>query len=325
MYLDRLPVGEVEAYLKQFESVTIVTHLNPDADTIGTGLGLYNLLKRARTHRVEIVNLSAELPTYLDFLPGFQRIKRRMEFEESLIIACDCGSLKRLGISIEGRAVLNIDHHRSNERYGDINVVVPEAASASMVAYRLFEQIFPIDAQTATCFYTALLSDTRYFTTASVNTTVFGVAEALVGLGADPAMVSYHFTQRRSLASLRILHRALGHLRLHLDAQVATMWVDRADIQATGARMPDMEGIVDYGRSLATVEIGIFVIEDSNGVRVSLRSKMVDVAALAAHFGGGGHTLAAGFVLEVGSVTQTIEDLLAQIKRLGLLDETQKR
>ena len=318
------PTKALSDYLARFDTVTILTHINPDADTLGTGLGIYNLLKTERNRRVEIVNVSADLPNYLDFLPGFERIKKQADFEESLIISCDCGSAARLGVDISGRTVVNIDHHKSNEMYGTLNVVVPGAASASQVAYRLFEKITPISKEAATCFYAALFSDTRYFTTASVNEEVFDVAKALVDLGAKPNEVAYNFTQRRSLASLRILQKALEHLRLHLDAQVASMTVSKQDIKAAGARIPDMEGVVDYARSLATVEIGIFAMELEDGIRVSLRSKHVDVSELAKAFGGGGHALAAGFTLEQCKIDEIMDTILEKIKELGILNEAKK-
>jgi len=313
------PAKILSDYLARFDAVTILTHINPDADTLGTGLGIYNLLKTEQNRRVEIVNVSADLPNYLDFLPGFGRIKRHADFKESLIISCDCGSATRLGVDISGRTVVNIDHHKSNEMYGTLNVVIPSAASASQVAYGLFEKIMPINKEAATCFYAALLSDTRYFTTASVNEEVFSVAKALVDQGAKPNDVAYHFTQRRSLASLRILQKALEHLRLHLDAQVASMAVSKQDIKAAGARITDMEGIVDYARSLATVEIGIFAMEFENEIRVSLRSKHVDVSELAKLFGGGGHMLAAGFTVTQCRIDNIIDTILEQIEVLGII------
>jgi len=316
------PAKALTDYLTRFEAVTILTHINPDADTLGTGLGIYNLLKTDRNKHVEIVNVSKDLPNYLDFLPGFGKIKKHADFEESMIISCDCGSAARLGVDINGRTVVNIDHHQSNEMYGELNVVVPDAASASQVAYRLFEQIMPINEEAAICFYAALFSDTRYFTTSSVNEEVFAVAKALVDLGAKPNEVAYNFTQRRSLASVRILQKALEHLHLHLDAKVATMFVTKQDILSAGARIPDMEGIVDYARSLATVEIGIFAMELGDGVRVSLRSKLADVSKLAQIFGGGGHSHAAGFTLKQCKIDETMDTILGKIKELGLLNET---
>ena len=315
----RLHVEAVKEKLAKAKNITILTHLNPDADTIGTGLGIYNLLIKDKNKRVEIVNASNMLPKYLDFLPNFSKIKHNMDFEESLIISCDCGNIGRLGFDLENRDILNIDHHKSNDHYGQINVVIPEYAAAAQVAYKLFKELYTIDKNAAMCFYTALLSDTRYFTTNAVDHEVFDVAKELVDLGVDPADVAFNFTQRRSLSSVRILQKALGSLTLSCEARVATLYVTQEDIAATGATMPDMEGIVDYARSLVTVEVALFVIELKEGVRVSLRSKNVNVSALAEKFGGGGHTHAAGFTSSKRNLQETIAIILQTIKETGLI------
>jgi len=316
-----LLVEEVKEKLVSARAITILTHINPDADTLGTGLGIYTLCKKYLSARVEIVNISDTLPRYLDYLPFYQKIKHKMDFEESLIITCDCGSIDRLGVDISGREVINIDHHYSNEMYGTLNVVVPRYASASQVAYMLLKKIWPIDAQSATCFYTALLSDTRNFTTSSVDHEVFRVAAEMVSLGVDPSLVAFHLTQRRSLASLRILERALHSLQLYYEGKVAVMMITKEDIEASGASMPDMDGIVDHARSLAVVEIAILVIElKEGGVRISLRSKKANVSQLASEFGGGGHPVAAGFTLMQIKTQEIVDTILEKISILGLID-----
>ncbi len=313
------PYEEVKEKIENAESVTILSHLNPDADALGTALGIYSLLKKDKTKRVEVVNGSKSLPLHLDFLYGFDKIKYQMEYENSLIISCDCGSIDRLGFDLEGREILNIDHHRSNTQYGNINVVMPDYASSSQVAFELFKKLYTVDADTATCFYAALLSDTRYFTTISVNKEVFNVAQALVNAGAKPDKIAYNFTQRRPLSSFRILEKALGSLTLHAEAKVAALMVTREDIVASGATVPDMEGIVDYARSLVTVEVALFAMELDEGIRISLRSKSVDVSQVAFAFGGGGHKVAAGFTLTQCGLQESIDRVLEKIKELGLV------
>ncbi len=317
-----LPYQEVQQMIANARSVTILSHLNPDADALGTALGIYALLSQDRQKKVEIVNASKALPMHLDFLPNFKKIKHHMDHQDSLIISCDCGSVDRLGFDLSGRKIINIDHHQSNTLYGDVNVVIPAYASSSQVAYVLFKRLFEICSDAATCFYTALLSDTRYFTTSSVTEDVFEVAKQFVSLGAKPHEISRHFTQRRPLSSLRILEKALHSLTLHKDAKIATLKVSKEDIEATGASVPDMEGIVDYARSLATVEVALFAMELKEGIRISLRSKEADVSKVALAFGGGGHKVAAGFTLTGYSLQESIDIILNKIEQLGLIHET---
>ncbi len=313
------PYEEVKTKIQSAESITILSHLNPDADAIGTALGIYTLLKKDKTKRVEVVNASKVLPLHLDFLPGFDKIKHQIEYEKSLIISCDCGSIDRMGFDLEGRDILNIDHHRSSTRYGSINVIMADYASSSQVAFELFRKLYTIDEDAATCFYTALLSDTRFFTATSVNKEVFDVAYALVNAGAKPDVIAYHLTQRRPLSSLRILEKALNSLTLYKEAKIAVLMVTKEDIEATGATAPDMEGIVDYARSLATVEIAIFAMQLGEGIRISLRSKNVDVTQVASAFGGGGHKVAAGFTMKESGLEESIDIILEKITALELI------
>jgi len=325
MVIENLPYDEVKDKIERAGSVTILSHLNPDADTLATALGIYALLSVDRRLKVEVVNASKELPLYLDFLPNFKKIKHQMDYADSLILSCDCGSIDRLGFDLKGRDIINIDHHQSNTNYGSINIVIPQYASASQVAFALFKALYPVKADAATCFYTALLSDTRFFTTSSVNEEVFTVAKELVQLGALPDEIARYFTQRRPLSSLRILERALSSLSLYHEAKIATLMVTKEDISASGASVPDMEGVVDYARSLATVEIAMFAMELEKGIRISLRSKKVDVSKVAMAFGGGGHKVAAGFTLEEKrpqcGLQESIDTILEKIEELGLLNE----
>ena len=321
MILESLPYDEVKQKIESAHSITILSHLNPDADTLGTALGIYAVLSKDKSRKVEVVNASIALPQYLDFLPNFKKIKHHMNYADSLIISCDCGSIDRLGFDLEGREIINIDHHQSNTGYGSINVVIAEYASASQVAFALFQELYNVEADAATCFYAALLSDTRYFTTNSVNEEVFKTAKSLVKSGALPDEVAYHFTQRQSLSSLRLLEKALASLSLYHDATIATLMVTKDEIAQTGATIPDMEGIVDYGRSLATVKISLFAMELDNGIRISLRSEKVDVSKVAMAFGGGGHKVAAGFTLSQCGLQESIDRILKKIEELGLIDE----
>jgi len=316
----KLPYDEVKQMLDEASAVTILSHLNPDADTLGTALGIYALLVKDKSKRVEVVNASNALPQHLDFLPHFKKVKHKMDYNDSLIIACDCGSVDRLGFDLKGRHILNIDHHKSNTMYGDINVIVADYASASQVAYKLFKELFELGTDAATCFYTALLSDTRYFTTSSVNKEVFLVAQELLGFGVNPAQIAQNFTQRRPLSSLCILEKALSSLSLYDEAKIATLMVSKEDIQATGASVSDMEGVVDYAKSLVTVKVAIFAMELEHGIRVSLRSKGADVSKVAVAFGGGGHKTAAGFTLTQCGLQTSIDTILQKIYKLGILE-----
>ncbi len=307
---------ELKELIDSHRTITILSHINPDADAIGTSLGIYTLLK-AYGRQVEVANYSHDLPQYLDFLPNFSKIKRQMNYEESLVIVCDCGSLDRLGFDLSGRTIVNIDHHRTNQNYGILNIIDPDMSASSQVAYHLLKDQFDISSEMATCFYTALVSDTNYFTIESVDESTFSFAKELISLGADQKRVSFNLTQRRSLASMRILGRSLGSLELHRNATIASIKIDQDMIDATGAKMSDIDGIVEYARSLVTVEVGVLLVQYEKELRVSLRSKKEDVSVVAEYFGGGGHKNASGFTLEFGNIEEILDKILKKIDTLG--------
>ncbi len=323
MSTDRLLFTQEERkrFLKLLEShrgVTLLSHVHPDPDAIGTALGIAAILKRQGI-RVEVANATEDLPRQVDFLAGFERIKKKIDFSDSMIIACDCGSLDRLGFDLTGRTIVNIDHHPSNTFYGDLNLVRDRAVSSSEVAYRFFEGLYPVPPEAAEAFYAALISDTRYFTVGNVTAESFEVAKELIALGVDPSGVAQKMLHRRSLASLRVLGKALESLRLYLDGRVGVMVVTREDLAWSGARESDLDGLVDYARSLITVEVAILLVEREKSVKVSLRSKGADVMRLAQEFGGGGHLEAAGFETTEYGMEDLLEKLLKKIKEEGVI------
>ncbi len=297
---------------------TIISHIHPDADAIGTSLGIYIWLKE-QGKRVEVVNATKDIPKYLDFLPHFKRIKHKMDYDDSLVIVCDSSSMDRLGIDLQRRIIVNIDHHPTNTKFGTLNIIDSNAASSSVIAFRLLETIGDISSGSATAFYAALVSDTRNFTTNNINKEVFEIAAELVDIGVDVPMVTSQMLHRRSLASLRALGLAIDSLRLYDDARIAVMSITRDDLQRSGAKGSDLDGIVDYAKSLVTVQIAVMIVERQGEIKVSLRSKGADVSLVALECGGGGHKVAAGCEIEGVGVDESIEMILGMIKKKGIL------
>jgi len=312
-------ITEVNGLISKYEKITILTHLNPDADTIGTALGIYGILKNSGK-QVEVVNQGINLPRHLDFLPYFSKIKNQIDYSNSLIITCDTGSIDRVGFKLSGREILNIDHHKSNTNFGTINVVDSLAVSASEVAYGLFKNNYLMTKEVSICFYTALVADTQYFSTNNVSKKVFTLASEMIADGVNIYEVMCNVKQRRSLASVRILASSLDTLLLDKNGSLSIMYATKKKMLESGADIIDTVGIVDYGISLVTVDIAIFLIELESSVRVSIRSKNVDVSTLAIGFGGGGHKNAAGFEVENISKDELLKMIKKEIKKLGLLD-----
>jgi len=313
-------IKEFKELLNKHSKVTILTHRNADADTLGTALGIYEILKNEGKH-VEVCNPDKKLPIHLDFLPHFARIKNQMNFDNGLVISCDAGSVDLLEFDVSTRDIINIDHHESNNRFGILNIVDFSAVSSSQVAYRFLKNEFTITKNSATCFYVGMVTDTQNFTTLNVTDETFDIASNLLALGVNLTKVNRNLTQRKSLASLRILASTLETLELYEDAQLSSMVVTKEKMLEAGASTLDLLGIIDYGISLSTVRIALIVMVFEDKLKVSMRSDDVDVSKLAIHFGGGGHKLAAGFLVEIQDINMLLEQIKKEIKKRGLLDE----
>jgi len=297
---------ELKKIIDGYSKITILSPINPDGDAIGTSLGIYNILK-TEGKQVEIVNATKRLPLYLDFLPNFSKIKKRVEFDEGLVIACDTVSVDRLGFDISSRDILNIDCHKHNRYYGLHNIVRPAYLSTSHIAYELFKIEYQLDVDAVLCFYTGIVSDAQYLITNRLNKEVFDVLSDMIAYDIDISKVVYNLNQRKTLSSLRILSSSLSSLRLYFSGKLSIVIATKEQIKEAGAVYSDFFGIVEYGISLATVEISIFVMELEEGIDIAIRSdKAIDTAPL---------------FLSLGreSIEEVIEMLLAKIKEMELL------
>jgi phosphoesterase RecJ-like protein len=206
--------------VKSAKSIVLVTHINPDGDTISSALAIYAVLKRMGK-KVHLYNHSKELPLKYDFLPNFKRFKSVLPPKYDLLISLDSADFKRLGIEKVECDIINIDHHKSNTNYGTFNIVNPNRPSASLVVYDfLVENRELISRDIATCIYTGLVSDTDFFIHRGVDENVFKIASELVKRGADPIKVGENLKRRDSLAKLRLTELFLKSIELKKDAKI---------------------------------------------------------------------------------------------------------
>ena len=308
---------EAAKIIENADRIAIVGHINPDADALGTGLGLWWILK-GLNKRVDALYVSDPLPQMLSFLPGFEKVKHALHPRTDLIISVDCGSFDRLGIEKpEGAKLINIDHHLSNEGYGDIDLVEPDFSCAAEVAFKLAVTAgWEIPKNGAVNFYTALISDTGFFGYEGVNERVFDFAKALVRLGASPQWCARMLRENQPLSRLRLLPMVLETLTLYLNGRAAGLTITQAMLARSGATVNETDDIVDYARSLVTVEVGFLTREEGDGrIKVSLRSKTeADVSKIAKAFGGGGHRRAAGFTVSNMGRDEVVQKLLKMIE-----------
>ena len=193
--------------------------------------------------------------------------------------------------------LLNIDHHRTNDRFGTHHLINPEAAATAEVLYDWIESMgVKWSKPLAACVYTGLLTDTGGFRYSNTTPAVMKRAARLLECGVDAHRIAEQVLETLTIGQLNLLRRALSTLRLSEDGRIAWMWLTYQDFVDAGAGEGDLDGIVNYARNVDGAEVGILFRQLKGGaVKVSLRSRRrVDVSEVAGYFGGGGHARAAG-------------------------------
>ena len=296
--------------------ILIVTHINPDADTISCALALSNYFHENKIKH-KVFNKMKQLPNNLDFLSKFDKITDQLPKFYDLIIYVDCANQSRVAIDFDKDIkIINIDHHKSNDNFGIINIVNEHKSSTAEVVYKFFlENNLHISKQIAQCLYTGVYDDSLKFSTPRCDDSTFDVANNLVKLGANPSQIATSLNRRDSLAKYRLLPKILESLELHLEGRVATIYVLPQWLEQTGAKYSECEVVTDMILNIAIVDIAIFFRESNGKTRVSIRSKNdVDVTFIAEQFNGGGHKMAAGCSCETQDVLEAKDMIINYIK-----------
>jgi bifunctional oligoribonuclease and PAP phosphatase NrnA len=312
-----VPSEVLSAFRQRPGRALMLGHVHPDADVLGTLLAAGLALEKAGWSVV--YGGPHPAPASLDFLPGVERytVLPRLEGRFDVALLTDCPNPGRTeGLIDQARAaastIVNIDHHPDNRRYGDVNWVVPTAAATGEMIYALLIALrAPITPDIATNLFTAVHTDTGSFRYSNVTSATLHIAAALVEAGADPAAVSNALYERRPPDALHHLGRALSLVQVSEDGRIAWLALPAGTVPES---FIEGEELVNYPRSLASARVACFLREVGGKVKVSLRGKGdIDVQAVAARFGGGGHRNAAGCTVD-GSLADVTRAVLAAVR-----------
>jgi phosphoesterase RecJ-like protein len=298
--------------------VLIVTHINPDADTLSSALALSNYMFRNNINH-KVYNSIKNLPQNLDFLPRFDKIVDSVPQSYDLVIYVDCGDKRRVGSQFDTNCkIINIDHHHSNDNYGDINIVDSNKGSTAEVLYGFFtSNDIKITKEIALCLYIGIYDDSIAFTTPRTDSKTFEIVNTLVATGLDISEISQKYLMRNSLAKYRLLPKILQTLELHFQGSIATIYQKQEWLESTGAGFNECDEVVNEILKIAIVKIAIYLREDSNCIRISLREKndiKIDLSEVASTLNGGGHKNAAGATVIDMNIEQAIKKLLDTFK-----------
>ncbi len=307
------------SHLKNSQTIFLTTHVNPDGDALGALLAM-GLALQSNGRKIVMFNESP-IPAVYRFLPGIDQIEREVPspFAYETVVVLDCGDLDRVGAvaaQIQRSArVINIDHHVTNTGFGHHQLIDSEASSSTELVYRILKQMnLAIDTAVATSIYTGILTDTGSFRFNNTNSRAFDICAEMVGCGVDPYVVAQHVYGTYSLGRIKLLNMALDSIEISRNGKLSLMTLTRAMFAETDTQPEDVDGMINYAKRIEDVRVAALIMENANGhtkaddgpkrYHVSLRSDgSVDVARIAAAFGGGGHFNAAGFGVD-GSLNE---------------------
>jgi len=306
---------EVLKHIEERDRFVLTSHARPDGDAVGSALACWEIL-RCMGKDVEVV-LRDGVPRIYHPLPFADKVLQsdsvNGSYDAAIILECDSIQRTRLE-GLDGRFLINIDHHKSGRTFADVNWIDPKAVATAEMVYKLARAAgVKISPEIATCLYTAVLTDTGAFMYEETSEHTFELARELVLAGADPAHCARPIYFGHSTAKMRLLGSALSVLQR--EGPLAWIWVTQAQMERANAKEEDCEGLVNYALSIGDVEVAVFFRELPGGrFRVSLRSKGgLDVAQIAEEFGGGGHTCASGGSVD-GPLHAAVESVLGKVR-----------
>lgn len=311
--------------IRNSDNIILLTHTHPDGDALGSLFGLADIL--STLGKTVLCFLEEPVSHLYDFLPGVDSARTDMEEYRSFVqnagkdlltIALDCGDEDRLGAAkkdfLQCSPFVVIDHHQSHKEFGTARWVETTRSSTGEMIYELAMALnAPISYDCAYNLYVAICTDTGSFRYEGTRARTMQIAAELLDKGVRPEEICSHLYDNFSRERLKLMEMVLGTMTLAEANQIAFMHVSNKMLKESGATMQDVEGFIDFPRSLRSVKVAVLLKEASGEfIAVSLRAKgQCDVAEIAKQFKGGGHRNAAGF----RCVGKTIEQVRQEVER----------
>ncbi|MFW6314542.1 MAG: DHH family phosphoesterase [Desulfohalobiaceae bacterium] len=318
---------EIARILAEEDTFLLACHENPDGDAIGSISALAHILQRlGKDFRLYCPDGLPERFAWLHLPAGI--LQEPPLSLDKWLIALDCGSKDRLGPALQKHLqqmqVINIDHHPDNPGFGDYNWVETKRSPAGeMIALLALELGFNLDGGLGESVYLALVTDTGSFTYSNTKSSTLQIASRILDWGLDLDSFNSSLYRQWSLSKVHAHGLAMQTAELSLQGSVGLITADKDGLQRSGARYEDCEGLVNYMRQVRGVLVAVSLLEQGEHVKFSMRSwGEVDVSAIAASLGGGGHRNAAGGKLAMdlskarGRILQALEQALAARQEL---------
>ena len=288
----KISVKECADTLNEKDNILILTHANPDGDTLGSGFALCRALMKIG--KICAVINADDIPKKYNYL--FDDIVE-IKFKPDYVVAVDVATVKLLGgLEEQYKIDMCIDHHSTNTEYANL-LLLEDAPAACQIMYEVVLALgVEVDKKIADCLYTGLTTDTGCFRYDSTTAQTYRVAADLIDAGADNGRINRIMFETKSKTYARLERLAIESMRFYEHERVAVITVTQEMFQLTGSNAQETEGLAPLTRQIEGVEIGITIQERPDGTcKASIRTfESVNAAKLAACFGGGGHAQAAG-------------------------------
>lgn len=313
---------EIWQRINDASKIVLLSHVRPDGDAIGSQIALGSILE-SMDKKVILVNEDG-CPENLNFLSGSKKIQKPPidDFDADLCITLDTANFERVGslcsrIANKSEIVINIDHHVTNEKYGNLYYIDPIAPATAQIVYELLNsQQIEITEESRDAIFVGLSTDTGGFRYPSTSSRSFAIGADLIKRGANCGELSSKLYESYSLKRIELLKELLNNLKISSSGRVASWVLNMKTKIRLSLKPEDSENLTDLIRGVKTVDVAVFFEELKSGhIRVSMRSKnakIADVSKICANFGGGGHPLASG-AKPKGELLEVVDDVLSYI------------
>ena len=319
-----MSLEQLDISIKESKNILLVSHINPDGDTLGSMCGMYHLIKDNYKKKCEMVIVS-KLPSVYEFIPEINKAKSIESIDLSrvydLVINLDVASIDRCSdakiLFEKSKKTFNIDHHETNDAYADVNIIYPKASATGEVLYEICKKLnWEVSRDCAICLYTAILTDTGGFRFSNTSQKTMIYAGELLSYGVEPSDIFQKCYESQSKDMVLFQSYCVNKAKFEDDNKIAYTEVYKKDLEKFNYNGDDFtDGLTEKLRAIKTTEVA-FVVKELNSTtsKLSMRSRSKDIAKVCAVFGGGGHKLAAGAVIKA-NVKNSVKMVLEELRR----------
>ena len=320
-------IKQLDSIIKDSKNILLVSHINPDGDTLGSMCGIYSLIYDNYKKKCDMLTTS-KVPAIYEFLPYIENAKNINNFDLSreydLVINLDVAAIDRCSeaqiLFKKGKITVNIDHHETNSGYANINIIEPQASATGEVLFGIAQNLgWKISKESAKLLYVAIMTDTGCFKFSNTTPRTMEYCAKLISYGADSSDLYRKCYESQSKDMVLFQSYCVGKAEFLNNDKIAYSIVYKKDLEKFNYNGDDFtDGLTEKLRAIKTTEIAFVVKElNSNTSKISMRSKSIDIATICSSFGGGGHKLAAGAVIKE-NVKRAVELVLEEIRKQKL-------